>query len=120
MRRLPGRIESDRSELTAGGMPGDMDPVRIAAMALGIAVQPVDRLADMVDDVVHADIGDQRVIDDRDEGAGRCEGTADEAEGCCIERLPEPAVNEHEDRSEGGAVAPDGKNRSSVALGPGP
>jgi hypothetical protein len=71
-----------------------MQAPRIAAMGGGVARQPAKRHADMGDDVGHAHLRDQRIVEYRDQRAARREGAADEGEGRGVERAPEPAMDE--------------------------
>ena len=75
-----------------------MQARRIAAVISRMAVKPSQRLPHMVDDPLHPHRRDQWIVDDGDKRAGRRETAAGKAEHGCVQRLPEPAMDEHEHR----------------------
>ncbi len=78
-------------------MTRNVQPRGIAAVISGIAVEPSQRLSHMIDDPLHPHRGDQRIVDDGHQRAGRREASAGKAEDGGVQRLPEPAMDEHED-----------------------
>ncbi len=81
--------------MPARRMAGDENARRIAAMRGRIAMQPRDRRLDMLDDVRHAHLRDQRIVDHGNERAQRHEALGDKGKRRGIERLPEAAMDEY-------------------------
>jgi hypothetical protein len=93
----PDRAEAhrSRSQMTAGGMAGDVDAGRIGVAVAETFGEPGDRMADLADNLVHARVGRQGVSDDRDIDAVRQRSLGEKGVPLLVVPLPVAAVDEH-------------------------
>src|SRR6266567_8266239 len=77
-----------RGQMAAGGMAADADAGRIGAVVAEMFGEPGDRMADLVDNLVHARVGRQSVFDDRDIDAVRQRTLGEEGESLLVVPLP--------------------------------
>ena len=109
-------VQQLRHQMTARGIAGDEEPLRVDPVIGAVAVQPEQRLAARGDDVGELDPRDQRVIDQHEGGAEGHEAVGEKGEIAGLHGGPEAAVEEHLRREQAGPRAKGGKI-SSVSSG---
>ena len=96
MRPLGG--EQHRGQVSARGVAGDVDSVRIAADLRGVIPDPRERLPVLLGDGVHGHVRAQVVVVEHHAGTRLDEALRHEPERRRVECAPVAAVNEEQDR----------------------
>ncbi len=114
---LPVGARQDCSEMSASGVPRDIDPVGIEAAEFAcVAIEPCHRVAIVADDLRHPHIRRQPVVDHRNVDVALQVGRGNVAEVGFVQRLPVSPVNEDQQRT----ALVGGREKIERLLGVGP